>query len=183
MRLRALGVSLSLLFGASNAVAAEHERSLARLELVSNDDTASCMGKQALERAVERRLRRKVFREPAELLVEVRLARRENGWSAELALFDDRKRELGRRALDTEAKDCSSLDASLALVVALLVDSPPTPPAPAETAPETPKNAPSPAPPRRTSIEVPKDSFAPREPWRFVPIASVGAAVDRLPGF
>src|SRR6186713_2884796 len=130
MRLGPLGVSLAIALGASPALAVERERSLARLELAANDETRGCMGKRELEKAVERRLKRQVFREPAELLVEVRFARTESGWSAALVLFDDERRELGRRALDTAAADCSALDASLALVVALLVDSPPEPPPP-----------------------------------------------------
>jgi hypothetical protein len=185
MRQTPLGVLLSVLFGVTHAHASDGERSraLARLELVADEGASSCMSKRELEVAVERRLRRKVFREPAELDVKVRFTRVGNAWSAELALADAQGRELGRRALDTEAKDCSALDASLALVVALLVDSPPEPPAPP---PETPTPEEKPAslpPPRATSIEVPKETYAPREPWRFVPTLSVSAAYDRLPGF
>jgi hypothetical protein len=174
---------LATLFGASGAHAAKGERLRARLELHATEDASSCMKKRELERAVERRLRRKVFQEPAELLVEVRLSGADDRWKAELVLSDAEKRELGRRELETAAKDCSSLDASLALVVALLVDSPPNPPAPVETAPEAEKSAAPPPPPSPTKIELPKETFAPREPWRFVPTASVGAAIDRLPGF
>lgn len=188
MRLGPLGVSLAIALAASPVLAAERERSLARLELAVSDETQSCIDQPALEKAVERRLKRKVFREPAELLVKVRFARTESGWSAELVLSDDQQRELGRRALDTAAADCSALDASLALVVALLVDSPPEPPpppAPTVEAPLEPKPVPpepAPAPPT-TRIELPKDTFAPREPWRFVPTASFSVALDRLPGF
>jgi hypothetical protein len=183
MRAGLLGVSLSIAFGAISAEAGGAEHSLARLELRSAEGTESCMSKRELETAVERRLRRKVFREPAELLVEVRLARRGDAWTAELVLSDAQRRELGRRAFDTTAKDCSALDASLALVVALLVDSPPEPP-------EPPAETPAPAPvttekprPRPTPIELPRDTFAPREPWRFVPTLSFSAAFERLPGF
>jgi hypothetical protein len=141
------------------------------------------MEKLELERAVERRLRRKVFQEPAELVVEVRLARADERWKAEIVLSDAERRELGRRDLDTAAKDCSSLDASLALVVALLVDSPPNPPPPAEMPPDAEKPVVPSPPPRPTRLELPKDTPAPREPWRFVPVASVSVALDRLPGF
>jgi hypothetical protein len=174
---------LATLFGATHTFAADRERSRARLELHAAGDASSCMKKRELERSVERRLRRKVFEEPAELLVDVRFERADDRWKADIVLYDAERHELGRRDLDTAAKDCSSLDASLALVVALLVDSPPNPPAPVETSPDAAKTAPPPAPPRPTKIEVPKDTFAPREPWRFVPTATVSAAVDRLPGF
>jgi hypothetical protein len=52
-----------------------------------------------------------------------------------------------------------------------------------ETPPDAEKPAVSRPPPRPTPIELPKDTPAPREPWRFVPVASVSAAIDRLPGF
>ncbi|HEX6274685.1 MAG TPA: hypothetical protein VFZ53_16700, partial [Polyangiaceae bacterium] len=157
MKRASTGAFLAIALGAASAHAADGARSLARLELASPADDSSCIGKGELERAVERRLRRKVFREPAALVVEVRVERIPNGWSAELVLRDAESRELGRRALDTAASDCSSLDASLALVVALLVDSPPMPPPPAEpsappaepaTTPARPE-APKPAPPTR----------------------------------
>jgi hypothetical protein len=182
MRHTLLAVSLPIVFGVTHAHASEKERLRARLELVSEEGTRSCMTKGELERAVERRLRRKVFHEAAELDVKVRFTRVEKTWKAELALWDVQGRELGRRALDTEAKDCSALDASLALVVALLVDSPPEPPPPPPETP-TPTEKPKPPPPPPTPIEVPKDTFAPREPWRFVPTLSVSGAYDRLPGF
>jgi len=191
MRLGLLRIALSIVLAVTSVRAADGERAFARLELAAPPDAASCIGKRELEKAIERRLRRKVFHEPAELLVDVRLTRVATGWSAELVLFDDERRELGRRALDTAAPDCSALDASLALVVALLVDSPPTPPPPAEPPAESPVVAPSPPspapppppPPRPTRIELPKDTYAPREPWRFVPTLTMSAAYDRLPGF
>ena len=185
MRQALLGVLLAVALGVTDAQASDKERLRARLELDSGEKTSSCMTKRELERAVERRLRRKVFQEPAELDVKVRFTRAEKSWKVELALSDVQGRELGRRSLDTEANDCSALDASLALVVALLVDSPPEPPEPPPPPAETPLPADKPRPPAppATSIEVPKETFAPREPWRFVPTLSVSAAYDRLPGF
>jgi len=183
MRVALLGVPLSVALLASAAHAAGGERSRARLELVRAPGTESCIEKRALERAVERRLHRTVFEEPAELLVEVRLAKAKNDWKAGIVLHDKHGRELGRRELDTAAKDCSALDASLALVLALLVDAPPEPPpepmkTPSGTPPAAEKSPRSPTP-----IVLPKDTFAPREPWRFVPTIALAGAVDRLPGF
>ena len=113
MRQALLAVSLPIVLGVTHAHASDKERLRARLELDSAEETSSCMTKRELERAVERRLRREVFREPAELDVKVRFTRVEKSWKAELVLSDVQGRELGRRALDTEAKDCSALDASL----------------------------------------------------------------------
>ena len=186
MRAALLGVSLSIALLALTAGAAEGERSRARLDLVRTPGTEACIEKRGLERAVERRLRRKVFQEPAGLLVEVRIVRSEDNWLASIVLYDAQRRELGRRELDTAANDCSALDASLALVLALLVDSPPEPqPEPTEAPPGTPAVVPKPPEPRPapTPIVLPKDTFAPREPWRFVPTAAFAGAIDRLPGF
>ena len=184
MRAGLLGVALSIALGVTTvARASDTERSRARLELRSGEGTEACIEKRKLERAVERRLRRKVFEEPAELLVDVRLAREKERWTADLVLFDAEHRELGRRELDTTARDCSALDASLALVVALLVDSPPEPPPQVHETPPAAEKAPPSARPPATSIEVPRDTFAPREPWRFVPTLTVSVAYDRLPGF
>jgi hypothetical protein len=172
-----------MLLATTAAEASAPERAFARLEFHSTEATASCIEKRDLERAVERRLRRKVFQEPAGLVFDVRLARVENGWSAELVLFDEARRELGRRALDTTAKDCSALDASLALVVALLADSPPEPPPPVEPAPAAPPvTPPTPPKPPPTRIELPKDTHAPRQPWHYVATITFAAAFDRLPG-
>src|SRR5688572_7710227 len=149
MRAALLGLSLSIALFAITAPAAEGERSRARLDLVRTPGTESCIEKRGLERAVERRLRRKVFQEPAGLLVEVRIARTEGNWIASIVLYDAHRRELGRRELDTAAEDCSALDASLALVLALLVDSPPEPqPEPTEAPAATPTGAPKPPVPR-----------------------------------
>jgi hypothetical protein len=166
--------------GAASA-RAEDEHARARLERVAAPGAESCMGKRELEAAVEARLNRDVFSDPPALVVEVRLAKKESGYRAELALTDAQGHELGRRELVSRAGDCSALDASLALVVALLVDSPPEAPPSAAPAP-TPEKPPSPPPPP-TPIALPKDTFAPRAPWRFAPTLSASGAVGRLPGF
>src|SRR5262245_19593915 len=102
MRAGLLGVALSIALDATMpARASEPERSRARLDLRAGEETESCIEKKKLEAAVERRLRRKVFEEPAELLVEVRLARVTERWTADLVLYDAEHRELGRRELDT----------------------------------------------------------------------------------
>src|SRR6187402_3530066 len=101
----------------------------ARLELVKGPDTERCLDQQSLSHAVETRLQRRAFRAdlPATLHVKIEIARDSVGWSASLSMHDGSGAFLGRRSIVTEASDCSALDDSLALVVALLVDSPPAP--------------------------------------------------------
>jgi len=119
----------------------------ARLELAKGAGTERCLDQRSLSRAVETRLQRRAFREdvPATLFVKIAIARDGAAWSALLTMHDGSGAFLGRRSLITEAADCSALDDSLALVVALLVDSPPPPEIdsspPAETA--TPRILPS----------------------------------------
>lgn len=179
----------------------------AELEVSKGPGTERCLDGQRLSRAVETRLRRRVFRTdvPTTLFVKVEFTRNDGGWSAQLGMHDGAGAFLGRRSLVTQATDCSALDDSLALVVALLVDSPPPPvvdereatspanasagnTAPAQTAKEP---AAAPATPNEikpaesvtsSPIELPRDTPAPREPWRFqLAFAGIGA-IGSLPG-
>jgi len=142
--------------------------------------------------------------------VKIALTRDAAGWSASLTMRDGAGAFLGRRSLVTEAADCSALDDSLALVVALLVDSPPAPVAedsealPTHDAPQTApptaeqKSVPGepPAPPAAaenaskevahedaSAIRLPRDTHAPREPWRIQLAAEGVGAIGILPGF
>jgi hypothetical protein len=160
--------------------------SSARLELVRPAEAHSCLSAAALERSVEQRLRRAVFRDatPA-LLVRVMFERRLAQWVVRIELRDA-EGPLGARELSTEAAHCSALDDSLALVVALLVETPPE----RESAPSpTPNPTPAaPAPPpargpvRTAEIRVPPETFAPREGARFGIRLSGLAALGLLPG-
>jgi len=121
------------------------------LGLTRGEGTQACIQGGAIERAVERRLRRRVFagNESPDLHIDVALARESDGaWSARLVLRGRSGAELGARELQTQAAHCSALDDALVLVVALLVDSPearaqagaasePTAPAPSEAAQPT----------------------------------------------
>lgn len=151
---------------------------VATLDVDKGPGTERCIDEPDLASAVESRLGRRVFdvRTPADLAVRLRLDRPKPGeWRGQLTLLDMSGNELGRREIVTRAKDCSALDASLALVVALLVDAPPNLP-PELLAP--PASAPPPAappPPKQrapTALVIRRDSFAPREPWRFNVVAS-----------
>ncbi len=82
-------------------------------------------------RSVEFRLQRRAFRRdrPATLYVRIALHKKkaDANWSADISTRDAAGSFLGTRSLITNAAHCSALDDSLALVVALLVDAPPTP--------------------------------------------------------
>lgn len=152
------------------------------------------MGAEQLRRGVEKRLKRRVFVEPAQasLKLAVRFERTGSDTEAriELASIDGTPR--GTRSLVTSGH-CSALDDSLALSVALLVDQPPEPepepeakpPAPPSEPPASPSPAAppvalrSPRPP--TPVIIPSDVAAPREPWHLNLGASAATAWGVLP--
>lgn len=205
-RLPFLLCALSLLAPFS-ARAAGELRAAARLELVKGEGTEACISERALERAVEFRLSRRAFRRdlPATLHLRLLLERTRGGWSASLTMHDGSGALLGQRSLATEAAHCSALDESLALVVALLVDAPPSPVVgvgaqePAQSAPAAALNEPRSPPPNvggahspssanpapsvdSQTILLPRDTSAPRQPWRFALSAEGIGALGLLPG-
>jgi len=175
----------------------------ARLELVKAPGTEQCLDRQSLSHAVEVRLRRRAFRadQAATLYLQIAIARSGAAWSATLDLHDGSGAFLGRRSIVTEAADCSALDDSLALVVALLVDSPPAAvvesnegsaagaaaesaaPAPAQASPSAKTEAKALHARETSAIHLPRDTPAPRAPWRFSLSAEGGGAIGLLPGF
>jgi hypothetical protein len=138
----------------------------------------SCIDADTLGREVERRLARPVLvpKRSADLVIDGTLSRGSPGWHAKLVLRRADGTALGRRDLTTLAEDCSSLDESLALVVALMVDIPRSDIEPAEPAPV--------AKPR--GVVVPAETYAPRRPWHFdvavLPVVAVGIAPKPVPG-
>jgi len=185
----ALACSLSLLAGCP--AHAEEATPRAALEVVRGTGTESCIEGSALERAVERRLERSVFG-GGDVRVSLRFERRERTFTAELVLFDRRGTALGRRELKTQAAHCSALDDSLALVVALLVDSPEareqaagaaSTAAPASSGASPEGVAPQAvSEPSRISVTIPPDALAAREPFRVQLGGSLAALVGPLPG-
>jgi hypothetical protein len=170
------------------SVRAHAEAPTAKLTLARSAEAKQCMDERALRRSVESRLRRRVFRDDGELSLRVSLARRGSSWVAELELRDAAG-PLGERSLSTEAAHCSALDDSLALVVALLVDTPPARPvaeparvSPAERATESAPVPPA-APRVATPLTLPKETLAPREPWQFAARAGGVLLFGVLPGF
>lgn len=127
-----------------------------------------CIATQALARAVEGRLGRKVFVSPAEadVSVEGRAEKKGQGFSATIVLRDAEGKVLGTRSLEKTGASCDALTESLVLVVAVMIDpdaalAPTPPPAP----------APAPPPPAETRVEtiyvpVPVPVPAPEKPKR-----------------
>jgi len=166
---------------------------LVALSVQYGDGVEACLGAEQLSRSVEKRLRRKVFVEPAraQLRFVVSFERHGADTEARIDVSSMNGQKRGSRSLVT-SRHCSALDDSLALSVALLVDQPPEPepeteplppPAPAITTPDLP---PAPPAPRvvsePTPITIPPEVEAPREPWH-VRVGAVGNAIlGALPG-
>ncbi len=171
---------------------------LVALSVRYGDGVEACLGAAQLSRSVEKRLRRKVFVEPAQAQLRFVVSFERRGAETEARVdvsnMDGQKR--GSRSLVTSGH-CSALDDSLALSVALLVDQPPEPEledgpplvtatsAPASVAPAV---SPPPTPvaprakPQPTTITIPPEVEAPREPWH-VRVGVVGNAIlGALPG-
>ena len=184
-RFTTVQVVLALSSGA-HSVSAE-PRGVTTLALTRSSSAQSCIDAAALTRSVEARLGRRAFARTAPLQLRVTLDRRGSNWVADLDLSDP-VGPLGERSLSTDAAHCSALDDSLALVVALLVDTPPErvdPAAPgrADHAPEAPATTPrQEAPrPRSTTLRLPADTWAPRAPWQFAARAGGSLLFFALP--
>jgi hypothetical protein len=156
----------------------------AALDVKRAPGAEECIDAPSLARAVEERLGRTVFGHASpELRVFVELDRLPDGvWRAQLLLEDAKGQALGRREIGTAEATCSALDPSLALVVALLVDAPPTPPLepPAPEDPAAPPPPPPPPPPP-TRIRIPRPPSPPDEPWRVGAALSAALSFGRLP--
>ncbi|HEV8548518.1 MAG TPA: hypothetical protein VGQ57_05805 [Polyangiaceae bacterium] len=163
------------------------------LALTRGEGTGGCLDSSALEKAVERRLEHPVFTSSTPVDLRLELAFEETprrGFSAAIVLRDRTGAEIGRRELTTASRQCSVLDDSLALVIALLVDSPEArerataAPPTASTSPSLPANAPPVPPPAPAPIRVtiPPDVLPAREPYRVDVAATVAALVGPLPG-
>lgn len=149
-----------------------------------------CISTPALARSVEERLRRPVFVSAAAAHVSVeglvRPVARPAGWTATLTLRDASGAPLGTREIHRDGADCHVLDASLALVIAVMIDPDARPDEPAPAAPTPP---PAPAPEPRTvvekeivRVEVPAKPVPPPKPWRFDGGAAATLLVGPLPG-
>jgi hypothetical protein len=182
-RARLLRTALCMLCFNAPLAAAEPARQPqppARLSLdyVRGPGARDCMTPEALTRAVEERLGRRVFvaAGAADLRAKLRAERTARGFGIEVELFDGAQRSLGRRQLHTRARQCSSLDDSLALVVSLAADV-----SLAAAAPESVAPAASIESALSSPIEIPAYTVAPRAPWRLRPSLGVAALGGLLP--
>jgi hypothetical protein len=151
----------------------------------------ACLGEPRLKRNVEKRLRRRVFAEPAEAQLRFTVSYEQRGdrIEARVDVSSSDGTPRGSRSLVTEGH-CSKLDDSLSLSVALLADQPPDPEPALEPLPTpAPEAAPpsSPPPPPRpraapTPLFIPADVSAPREPWHVAVGAAFQGTWGVLPG-
>lgn len=81
-----------------------------------------CSSPDVHTRAVETRLGRSVFREPANRFVEGVVSRVEPGWLVKLVVTDASGAPLGQREVTSSDAACPSIDGRIALVLSLLID-------------------------------------------------------------
>jgi hypothetical protein len=113
-------------------------------------------------------------------------ARRVQGrFVVDVELLDPAGHRLGQRQLSTRAAHCSSLDDSLALVLALAADAPrplPESPAPAVAREDAaPRAAGAPPASLDTPLAIPASTHAPRLGWRWGPSAGAALASGLFP--
>jgi len=127
----------------------------------------------ALTAAVEERLTRTVFTASGNADVRVRggIQQRGGRWQVEIELSSAAGEPMGSRSLESDSADCSALDDSIALVLAVMLDIPQTRiPSPAAAPPtQTPAQQQRPAPPASLSsrLKVPTDTPPRRPSWHF----------------
>jgi hypothetical protein len=164
-------------------------------------DTDGCITSEALAGAVAERLKRPVFvpDDEADVVIEARVEQRKvpRKWHARILLTTPTGAVLGTREIESPEASCRSLDESLVLVIALLIDpdaalglppsgppeAPPAPPEPPREVPSTPPAPPNPNEkplPPRSGARPPR--AAPSLPWRFQGEGGVVLALGLLPG-
>lgn len=100
----------------------------------------SCIDATVLRVAVESRLHRRVFvaSDVAPVVIDAHIAPATGGWHVAIAVRDETGAPIGARELDDPSPDCRSVDETLALIIALIVDpeaaTREVPPPPAPTA-------------------------------------------------
>lgn len=165
---------------AEEPTAAPRTSSLSWVRLAGADE---CVSTQALARAVEERLQRKVFvsASQADVSVEARVERRPSGFHAAVVLRDAAGESLGTRELDHPGPTCDGLTEPLAIVVAVMID--PDAQAGPEVNVEAPALATKPDPPPRDRAEpaAPPPSPRRREPFALEGDTSVALAFGLMP--
>lgn len=160
---------------------------LAELEWHEAPIGGNCIDAARLATLVEERLGRQVFARQGGADVRVRggITRADGRWLVKIELASTAGDAMGERDLETESPDCSSLDDSLALVLAVMLDIPktrvPEPAAPPPPAPPTAPVPPSPTKPlqRTSTLRLPKDT-PPRRPSTHIEAGLGGVATYGL---
>ena len=145
-----------------------------------------CMGGEAVERAVESRLQRKVFVSSgqsdrraatatatgADVSVSAEIGpKRGGGWALRVSMAGENGESLGVREVTTEARHCSALDESIPLVLVLMLDI-------SEARVEKARRA---GGQRDAAIRIPASTHAPRAPWKFEVAGGAAAALGAMP--
>jgi hypothetical protein len=191
--------------GVRTTRADEAESVSARLSWQRLPGAESCIDGASLEAAINRRWRRQVFVESgaAELVVEGKVGRSADRWSASIEMRRADGTSLGSRELVTKASDCSALDDSVALALGIMLDmtkqriveeralkneaaaagsngqpSPVTNGAAAEPPPAKNEHVVD-----GPTIAIPPETAAPRAPWHVEPSVGVQGALGVLPKF
>jgi len=162
---------------------------LAELEWRGGPEGSNCIAAADLEAAVEARLGRALFapKGQADVRLSGAIVAEEGKWLVRMTLTSVQGEPMGERELESESADCSALDDSLALVLAVMLDIPktriPTPaPAPAAATPQ-PTPSPTRTPPPVSKLRVPKDTPPRRPRWRFEVGLSGAGTFGLLPEF
>lgn len=178
--LAAFFVSALLVAGTEVAHAEAHRT---RLEWTRGEGAEGCIDAGELQRLVELRLGRVVFSEEAPLQVRGAIAHDAGRFHIEVELVYEGQR-IGLRTLDSERARCRSLDDSLAVIVALLVEA--SDDMIADAAPVVAIEAPQPVEePVAVALHIPEEP-APEAPSSALPLSltmGLGAwgAIDALP--
>lgn len=174
-------ITSAWLVAGPGVAAAEAHRT--RLEWTRGEGADGCIDADALQRLVELRLARSVFSEDAPLLVRGVISRDSGRFHVEVELVYEGQR-IGLRTLDSERARCRSLDDSLAVIVALLVEA--SDDMIADAAPVVAAETPQPTEePATVALHIPEES-TPEAPSSALPLVlsmGLGAwgAIDALP--
>lgn len=176
----------------AGSVRAQDAPVLAELEWRGGPSGENCIDAEELRSTVEARLSRPLFapRGQADVRVVGGIEAAGGKWLARITLTSARGEPMGERELESESRDCSALDDSLALVLAVMLDIPRTripEPAPARAASAPPPAVDTPAmpeaPPTVSKLLVPKDTSPRRPRWRFEIGLGASGAYGLLPEF
>ena len=135
---------LACVSGLARPVYAQDEPVLAELEW-RTPSGSNCIAAEELSAAVEARLGRTLFaaKGRADVHVTGSITEADGKWLVRMTLTSAQGEPMGERELESESRDCSALDDSLALVLAVMLDIPktriPAPPHQAHPSPLRPR--------------------------------------------